>query len=297
MKNMKNKNIIYVLFTMLAFIFTFNTSAVFAQSQTDNEEEEYSDEGEEYLDEEDAVDEGEDMGDEEFADEEGGAELYENEEGIDDPDGMYKLDNITAETFQKISNIERENALMKLKIEQEKLKLDLQKQEAEKKKLAASIEDDARNRKIKQEEQDRKIEQERRKAEEEKAKSDAERKKKEQEEAVSQQLIDKINSADLSNPDDIKALTSLMSLVTGKKPSDLGAGRIEKEEVSFDDKYRVKSIIGAAGNLVANIENTEKKSTFKVRNGSYIEDWAVQDIKGTSVLLKKGSEVKVMNLN
>ena len=158
---MKNKNIIYVLFTMLAFIFTFNTSAVFAQSQTDNEEEEYSDEGEEYLDEEDAVDEGEDMGDEEFADEEGGAELYENEEGIDDPDGMYKLDNITAETFQKISNIERENALMKLKIEQEKLKLDLQKQEAEKKKLAASIEDDARNRKIKQEEQDRKIEQER----------------------------------------------------------------------------------------------------------------------------------------
>ena len=79
------------------------------------------------------------MGDEEFADEEGGAELYENEEGIDDPDGMYKLDNITAETFQKISNIERENALMKLKIEQEKLKLDLQKQEAEKKKLAASV--------------------------------------------------------------------------------------------------------------------------------------------------------------
>ena len=297
MKNMKNKNIIYVLFTMLAFIFTFNTSAVFAQSQTDNEEEEYSDEGEEYLDEEDAVDEGEDMGDEEFADEEGGAELYENEEGIDDPDGMYKLDNKTAETFQKISNIERENALMKLKIEQEKLKLDLQKQEAEKKKLAASVEDDARNRKIKQEEQDRKIEQERRKAEEEKAKSDAERKKKEQEEAVSQQLIDKINSADLSNPDDIKALTNLMSLVTGKKPSDLGAGRVEKDEVSFDDKYRVKSIIGASGNLVANIENTVKKSTFKVRNGSYIEDWAVQDIKGTSVLLKKGSEVKVMNLN
>lgn len=297
MKNMKNKNIIYVLFTMLAFIFTFNTSAVFAQSQTDNEKEEYSDEGEEYLDEEDAVDEGEDMGDEEFADEEGGAELYENEEGIDEPDGMYKLDNITAETFQKISNIERENALMKLKIEQEKLKLDLQKQEAEKKKLAASVEDDARNRKIKQEEQDRKIEQERRKADEEKAKSDAERKKKEQEEAVSQQLIDKINSADLSNPDDIKALTNLMSLVTGKKPSDLGAGRVEKEEVSFDDKYRVKSIIGAAGNLVANIENTVKKSTFKVRNGSYIEDWAVQDIKGTSVLLKKGSEVKVMNLN
>lgn len=294
---MKNKNIIYVLFTMLAFIFTFNTSAVFAQSQTDNEKEEYSDEGEEYLDEEDAVDEGEDMGDEEFADEEGGAELYENEEGIDDPDGMYKLDNITAETFQKISNIERENALMKLKIEQEKLKLDLQKQEAEKKKLAASVEDDARNRKIKQEEQDRKIEQERRKAEEEKAKSDAERKKKEQEEAVSQQLIDKINSADLSNPDDIKALTNLMSLVTGKKPSDLGAGRVEKDEVSFDDKYRVKSIIGASGNLVANIENTVKKSTFKVRNGSYIEDWAVQDIKGTSVLLKKGSEVKVMNLN
>ena len=47
---------------------------------------------------------------EEFDDEMESDDLYANEEGIDDPTGMYKLDDITAETFQKISNIERDNA-------------------------------------------------------------------------------------------------------------------------------------------------------------------------------------------
>ena len=277
---------------MLLSVFTFNTSPVFAQEEDFEEEivedEEFLDEEEEFLEDE-----------EEFLDEEMEADdLYANEEGIDDPTGMYKLDDITAETFQKISNIERENALMKLRIEQGKLKLDLQKQAAEKKKIEANALEDERQREIKKEEQERKLAQARRKEQEELDKDLAEKKKKQQEEELQKKLMEKINSADLSNPDDVASLTQLMTLATGKSVSDLGKGNMkEKEEVPFDEKYTVKSIMGAAGNLVANVENTVKKSTFKVRAGSVIDGWFVEDVKGTSVLLKKDGQMKVMNLN
>ncbi|MBR1545026.1 MAG: hypothetical protein IJ638_03740, partial [Alphaproteobacteria bacterium] len=168
----------------------------------------------------------------------------------------------------------------------------------EKKKIAASVEEDARQRKIKQQEQERILAQEIKKQKQQEEKDAEEKKKKEQETELNKKLLDKINSADLSNPEDVKALTTLMSLSTGKTVGPaLGAGTAQKEEVPFDEKYSVKSIIGAGGNLIANIENVEKKSTFKVRVGSNIEQWLVADIKGNSVLLKKGNEVKVMNLN
>ena len=146
---------------MLVSVFTFNTSPVFAQEE---EFEEEFIENEEVLEEELAEDE--EFDDDEFDDEMESDDLYANEEGIDDPTGMYKLDDITAETFQKISNIERENALMKLRIEQGKLKLDLQKQEAEKKKIEANALEDERQREIKKEEQERKLNQARRKEQE-----------------------------------------------------------------------------------------------------------------------------------
>ena len=278
---------------MLVSVFTFNTSPVFAQEE---EFEEEFIENEEVLEEELAEDE--EFDDDEFDDEMESDDLYANEEGIDDPTGMYKLDDITAETFQKISNIERENALMKLRIEQGKLKLDLQKQEAEKKKIEANALEDERQREIKKEEQERKLNQARRKEQEELDKEMAEKKKKQQQEELQKKLMDKINSADLTNPDDVASLTQLMTLATGKTVNDLGKGNMnEKEEIPFDEKYTVKSIMGAAGNLVANVENTVKKTTFKVRTGSVIDGWFVEDVKGTSVLLKKDGQMKVMNLN
>jgi len=293
MKQKSNKNKILLLLIMLSFTFNFSSVKAFAQSESEEEEEYIEDE--ESAENEDGEEE---LSDEEFEEGYGSDELYENEEGLDDPDKMYKLDDITAATFQKISNIERENALMKLKIEQEKLKLDLERQKAEKKRIAANVEEDARQRKINRQEQERKLAEEIKMQKAQEEKDIEEKKKKDREEEINKKLLDKINDADLSNPEDVKALTTLMSLSTGKTVGTaLGAGVTQKEEVPFDEKYTVKSIIGAGGNLIANIENATKKTTFKVRTGSVIDGWVVDDIKGTSVLLKKGSEIKVMNLN
>ena len=309
-----NKNKLMLLLIMFSFVFAFNTNSVFAQNADDKEE--YIEEEENIADEsaeengdtdvdveEESDTEEDNGGDEEISDEEfeegyGSEELYANEEGLDDPNNMYKLDDIAASTFQQISNIERENALMKLKIEQGKLKLDLEKQKAEKKKITASVEEDARQRKIKQQEQKRKLTEEIRKQKQQEEKDEEERKKKSRDAEINQKLLDKLDSADFSNPEDVKALTTLMSLSTGK-PVDkvLGSGNMQKDEVSFDDKYAVKSIMGAAGNMIANIENIAKKTTFKVKVGSIIDQWVVADIRGTSVLLKRGDEIKVMNLN
>ena len=301
MKQNSNKNKILLLLIMLSFAFNFNSVKAFAQSESD--EEEYIEDEENDVDTDTDTDsedetENEELSDEEFEEGYGSDELYENQEGLDDPNNMYKLDDITANTFQQISNIERENALMKLKIEQEKLRLDLEKQKAEKKKIAANVEEDARQRKIKQQEQERKLAEEIKKQKIQEEKDAEEKKKKDREDEINKKLLDKLNSADLSNPEDVKALTTLMSLSTGKTiGTALGAGVTQKEEVPIEEKYSVKSIIGAGGNLIANIENIAKKSTFKVKKGSLVDDWLVEDIKGTSVLLKKGSSVKVMNLN
>ena len=293
MKKNETTSKLLLLLIMLSSTFNFNTKNAFSQSEFD--EEEYIEEEEEGIEE--APIEDEEISDEEFEEGYDSEELYENEEGLDDPNGMYKLDDITANTFQQISNIERENALMKLRIEQGKLKLDLEKQKAEKKKIEASVAEDARQRKIKQQEQERKLAEEIKKQKLQDEKDAEERRKKSQEDEINKKLLEKINSADLSNPDDVKALTQLMSLSTGKSVGGaLGTGAT-KEVVPFDEKYSVKSIIGAGKNLIANIENIAKKSTFKVRVGSAIDEWIVEDIRGTSVLLKKGNDVKIMNLN
>ena len=335
----KEKNLVVVLLALMAFTFTsVGYGNVVMAQEADEEVEDFEEEdagennenGDDSMElseeEEDALsdDEEEDDGDLNLG-EETGSSLYENEEGLEDEDGLYKLDNITAETFQRISNIERENALIKLRIEQGKLKLDLKKQAAEKKKLAASIIEEERQRTFKREEQERKIRQERLKDEQEQEKlrqenekkikeEEAARKKAEQEAAISQELVEKIKSADLTNPDDIVALTQLMSIATGKQADLSGLGRgasketsrasklwgeEEKKELPFEQKYEVKAIMGVGNNLVATIKYTEyeKTRTFKVKVGSYIEDWSVSDIKGSSVLLKRGSEIKVLNLN
>ena len=309
----KEKNLLVILLALIAFTFTTvgYSSVVMAQ---DEDEEEFEDtENDDEEEDEDLEDAGN-----------SGSDLFENEEGIEDEDGLYKLDGITAETFQKISNMERQNTLMKLKFEQGKLKYDLEKQANERKKLAANLVEEERNREIKREEAERKRRQERMKDEQEEEKQrqereklmkeeEAARKKAEQEAAISQELVDKIKSADLSNPDDIVALTQLMSLATGKQADFNGLGKsvpkevsrsgkswgVKKEEIPLEQKYEVKAIMGVAGKMVATIKYTEeeKTRTFKVKVGSVIEGWSVVDIKGSSVLLKRDNEIKVLSLN
>ena len=323
----KDKNLFVILLTVMAFTFTSvgYTNAVKAQEAEEDYEEAEDEDFEDFEDNGNGEDDTEEEDNEFEVDNGSGSSLYENEEGLEDEEGLYKLDNITAETFQKISDMERENALIKLKIEQGKLKLDLEKQAAEKKKLAANLVEEERQRALKREAEERKIRQDRLKDEQEQEKENLEREKKikeeeaakkkaEQEAAISQELMEKIRTADLSNPDDIIALTQLMSLATGKQADLSGLGKgisketsrasklwgdDEKKEIPFEQKYEVKSIMGVGDKLVATIKYSEYEKTriFKVKVGSYIEDWNVSDIKGSSVLLKRGSEIKVLNLN
>ena len=286
---MKHKiNVKFIFGLFLIFSFAFNTYSMPVFAQDDMEEYDENDENDEYLDEN--IDPEEDSNN---------IDLYENEEGVEDSDGLYKFNEITAETFKQISNIEKENTLMKLELERGKLKMDLEKQKAEKKKIALSFEDEQRKRMIEQEEENRTLAELRRKQKKADEEAAAEEKAKKQKEEMNKKLLDKINSADLSNPDDIKALTQLYILTTGKELNIKTEDKRENEkpEVPLEERFAVKSVMGAAGNLIANIENLEKKTTFKVRVGGYLDNWLVKDIKGTSVLLRRDGNIKILNLN
>ncbi len=297
---MKNrKSFFYILMLLLTISFSFTPKFVYASDDDDVIEDvdasTDSEEKTEGTESSAAADESTENGTAK-------TDIYENEKGLEDSGDMYKLDKMTADTFQKISNIERENILMKLKLEQQKLKLDLEKQEVEKRKLKNREIDEDRQRKIKIEEEERKLAQEKKKTELEQEKLDADKKAKQQQEELQNQIKEKIASADLTDPKAIKSLQALVASVGGK-PLDLGAGRIgargddDSSYSSFEDRYKLKSIIGAAGKMSANIENTSKGNTFKVQQGSRIEEWLVEDIKGTSILLKNGAKTKILNIN
>jgi hypothetical protein len=283
-----------------AFAFAFNTAR--AQDAPADEKGIEAEAEEEYLDEELPEEDEEAYEEETFQ----GSDVYENTSGLDDPDGLYKLDDATAQTFQTMTSMERDNAIMKLKIEQGKLKLDLEKQKAEKRKLAMTLADDEKARELKREEQERKAEQERRKAEEETEKLKAEQDKKKREDAINKQIMEKLQTVDFSNPDEVNAVTQLMAMVPGNDRSlsslnNNASARSQtqdrKDTATFEDKYGIKAIVGAGGNLVATIENKEKKSTFKVSAGSMIDGWVVESVKSSSVLLRKDGANKVMYLN
>ena len=283
MINLKNK-LFYILLILGLLTFSTKSKVVFAAEDDDIEEMEEIEDGDSLKEQKQKTN------------------LYDNEKGLEG-DKMYKLDSVTADTFQKISNIEKENVLMKLKIEQEKLKLEIEKQEIEKRRLKSNELDLERQRKIKIEEQERKLALEKKKTDEEVARIEAEKQEKIKQETLNKQIMDKINSADMSNSEDVKYLTQLLSMANNGKQgfSDLGSGRSKYEqdekEVPFEEKYKLRSIIGAGGKLTANIQNLQKNISFKVKQGSFIDDWSVTDIKGTSVLLQNGKKRKVLSLN
>jgi hypothetical protein len=279
----------FLLLLLSAFTFAFTPARAQTQEEdTPAEEEEYFDEEEENYD------------DEAFQ----GGDVYENTIDLDDTEGNYKLDDATAQTFQTMTSMERENAIIKLRIEQGKLKLDLEKQKAEKRKLDLAMADDEKTRELKREEQERKAEQERKKAEEEAERSRSEQEKKKREEEINRQIMTKLQTVDFSNPDEVNAVTQLMAMVPGndRQLSSITnnankSQQAPKDTMTFEDKYAIKTIIGAGGNLVATIENKEKKSTFKVSSGSMMDGWTVDSVKNSSILLKKDGLSKVMYLN
>jgi chemotaxis protein histidine kinase CheA len=233
-------------------------------------------------------------------------DMSENTAGLES-DPLYKLDSPTAKTFEKMTTMERENAVMKLQIEQEKLKLDLKKQLAEKKKVELALEDEEANRALKKNEAKRKQREAERKfkEEEEEAVKKSEQKKKEDE--INQKILERVSSADFSNPEQLANIAQLMSMTPGGAPAGLNAllagrgsggdSKIAPGMLGFDKKYVIKSIVGAGGSMTANVENVENKTVSRLRAGSALDGWTVDSITRTSILFKQGDQEKTMSLN
>ncbi|MDR1009437.1 MAG: hypothetical protein LBL52_04265 [Rickettsiales bacterium] len=230
-----------------------------------------------------------------------GVDIYDNTAGVSEENGLFKLDGPAADTFKTMTAMERANALMKLKIEQERLALDLERQRAEKKKVALSLEEAERNRAKKDEEAalasaaaEAKLARE-----EEEAAAVADKRKRDEE--LNKQIIARVAQANLSDPDQLNAVAQLMALAPGSNANEEAIAGLKaagsNRQMSFDERYALKSIVGAGGNLSANIEDKEKKTATRVKKGSMLGDWVVESVTGTSVLLKKGETSKIMNLN
>ncbi|MDR0367034.1 MAG: hypothetical protein LBH41_00460 [Rickettsiales bacterium] len=310
------------LLLLFLAVFALDVSApapVFAQSGDDDEDYEDYEEEEDYSGEDDSdgsesdsdeSDESDDY-DAEAADADAisreeaaisaqGVDLYENSEGVDEEGGLFKLDADAAETFKTMTAMERANALMKLKIEQEKLSLDLEKQRAEKKKIAISLQEAENVRRKKEEEASLAAAAAEAKLQKEQDAAAAEEEEKRQKADLNRQILAKVQAADLNDPDQLNAVAQLMALSPTASPDAaeaLSSLKSKPQGKSFEDKYALKSIIGAGGSLSANIENKEKSATTRVKKGSFIEDWTVEGITASSVLLKKGDQSKIMSLN
>jgi len=233
--------------------------------------------------------------------------IRENTKGIGS-DPLFSLDNDAAKTFEQMTNMERENAVMKLQIEQEKLRLDLRRQFVEKKKIELALEDEESNRTLRRSENVRRQREAERRASEEEEDLKRRTEQKRQEEELNRRILASVEGADLSNPEQLAAVKQLMSMSSGGVPSNLNAlmgapgggpsiSGSQAPSKDFDSKYVIKSIVGAGGNMTANVENVENRQIFRVRVGTVLDGWKVESVTRTSILLKNGEQEKIMNLN
>jgi hypothetical protein len=300
---------------VLAFLLPFGLAypRIASAQEYEDEEEEYEDEeDEDYSEVEDEYNAAEAVADADMVESISAIEstsrtdISENADGLGD-DPLFKLDSPAAKTFEKMTTMERENAIMKIQIEQEKLKLDLKKQLAEKKKVELALEDEESNRALKKNEARRKQREAERKfkEEEEEAVKKAEQKRKEDE--INQKILERVSSADFSNPEQLANIAQLMSMTPGGAPAGLnallagrGAGgdsKVAAGMLGFDKKYVIKSIVGAGGNMTANVENVETKAMSRLKKGSTLDGWTVDSITRANILFKQGDQEKIMNLN
>ncbi|MDR1476555.1 MAG: hypothetical protein LBI17_00295, partial [Rickettsiales bacterium] len=124
---------------------------------------------------------------------------------------------------------------------------------------------------------------------------------KQRDEELNRTIAEKIKTADLSNPEEIAAITQLMRMTSNseglKELNSISTTANAKRETPIEEKYAIKSIAGAGGNLVANVENIEKKTSIRLRVGSELDGWAVDSIKNSSILFKKDGSSKIMYIN
>lgn len=292
----------FLLALIAAFALALVPAPARAQEFSDDDEFYEEDSSEDEEDDE----EGEDDGDR--ASMAASTDIRKNSEGVDNPDGRFTISAAPAALFQKMMEMERDNALMELQIKREKLTLDLERQRAEKEKVKLSLQDEENARKRKAAEENMIVEDERMRRQAENAKIQAELKKQQSEDELNRSLMAKIAAADMSDPNQVSAVAQLLAMTPGAAASmpamvrdQVAASRASKSDKSAEesedvaDKYIIRSIVGSGGNYTANMEtNDSKRTAFRVKKGSKLDSWGVMGVAKDSVLISRDGETKTL---
>jgi hypothetical protein len=222
----------------------------------------------------------------------------------------------TDDLFSIMTEIERKNALIKLKSEQEKLQLSLDELKA--KKEAARLELEAKTLKKRME-----AETEKRRAEALQKEMDAQRLKEEEEarvEAKKQEIIDSLINAILEDPEgdhyDLALLVkkenngvlpeeiAFMADFLDRRQNEEAKKEAEKQlalnqkgfvkmeqEQDISDLIAIDSIMGIKGELIAVIKNIKSGKTSKIAKGNIVDKFEVIKITNESVVFKKAGKV------
>ncbi len=323
---LKNKNIIFLtilmIFSMFLNISILPYSVAKAQEEEVVEDEEVIEDEEIDNTEEVAEETTEPAGQEEQTNEVIASQAAESAK-FDNPgeDPLASLETIDVnkvDLFQMISDMERKNMLIKLQMEQEKLKLSLQRLQSEKDQMAAKLEAeqlkrDKEQREIAKKEAEEELERQRKYAELEKQKMIEERK---------QKLITKVAEAFAENPKQdytgllnmIKAennnvvpkelkfiedkMKAMIAEEKANKAKEAAESVVVDQKIALERALEVYSIIGIKGELIATVKNKLNAQSFKVKEGTHISNgFVVSSISPESVVFTKGDEVKTLYLN
>jgi len=245
-------------------------------------------------------------------------ELKESTVGISNPDGRFTLAASPAALFMKIAEMERDNAIMKLKIEREKLNLDLERQRAEMQKVGLSLEEERAARARRAAEDEALIGEETMRRQLEAERQLAEIDRQNQENELNRRILDRISSADLSDPAQVAAIAQLLAFapgaattlpaavreqITAEKVSaknardrNEGAAAAAAQESKLSSKFTIRSIVGARGQFTANLENNETKAVARLRHGSNFEGWIVSNVTRDSVVFSRDGETQTIQM-
>lgn len=222
----------------------------------------------------------------------------------------------TDDLFSIMTEIERKNALIKLKSEQEKLQLSLDELKAKKENTRLELE--AKTLKKKME-----AETEKRRAEQLQKEMDSQRLKEEEAarvEAKKQEIIDSLISSIMEDPDgdhyDLALLVkkenngvlpeeiSFMSEFLERKQNEEAKIEAEKQlaltqkgfvkmeqEQDISELISIDSIMGIKGELIAVIKNIRSGKTSRIAKGNIVDKFEVIKITNESVVFKKAGKV------
>lgn len=302
-ESMKKNNWLLVLLILIASGI-IAPRAVFAQ-EYDYSDDDYGDE------DEDNDEDGDDDSSEYYAEDDSyGAvgNLEDNAIGISNPDGRFTLAASPAALFKKMAEMERENAIMKLKIEREKLNLDLKRQRAEMKKVGLSLQEEEAARARRAAEDAFLAEEEVLRRQLEADRQQAEIARQQQENELNRRILDKITNADLSDPDQVSAVAQLLAFAPGATTTlpavvrdQLSAGRgaraaAPEPEIpeTLESKFTIRSIVGAGGKFTANLENKSTAAVVRLRQGSNLEGWTVASVNKDSVVLRREGDTQII---